>query len=107
MSLRLYEPLLRASAAGGDARRLVRLLRVDRRPWRVQQATGGVALVHRERRLERLRPLDARPRVAVAREPRGDGGERELVRVDVVEPLPGQRRGDLTADPRAHRPGAE
>src|SRR4051794_33176068 len=44
----------RRSARRG-ARRLVGLLRVDRRPRRVHQPVGAVALVQREQRLERLR----------------------------------------------------
>src|SRR3954447_5508337 len=97
-----------ARAARRDARRLVRLLRVDRRPWRVHEPVRAVALVHREQRLERLRGVaDGGPGIAVALQPARDSRQRELAGFDVVELLPGDRGGDLRARAGAYRPGAE
>src|SRR6185312_15241216 len=57
---------------------------------------------------ERLRGVvDGGPRVAVALEPARDGGERQLVGVDVVELVPANRRRDLGAAPCADRPRPE
>jgi hypothetical protein len=94
--------------AGLDARRLVGLLWVDRRPRRVEQAVRAVALVERQQRLQRLRRVvDRGPRIAVALQPARDARDRQLVRVDVVELLPADWRRDLRAGTGAHRPGAE
>src|SRR5207344_1893090 len=91
-----------------DAGRLVRLLRVDGRPWRVVEAGRSVALVEGEQWLQRLeRPVDRGPRVTSAGDPSRHGGDRELVRRDVVELVPGERRGHLRADAGAHGPRAE
>jgi hypothetical protein len=97
------DALLTLRAAGGDARRLVGLLGIDRRPRRVPQAVRPVALVEREQRLQRLRRGgDGRPGIAVALEPPGNARQGQLVRVDVVQLLPADRRRHLRARAGAH-----
>ena len=87
-----YPPAVLASPARSDARRLVRLLRVDGRPRRVHETGGPVPLVQLEQRLERLRLLvDPLPRVAVRRQPLGHARDRQLVGVERVDLVPGQR----------------
>src|SRR3954471_23149689 len=75
--------VLLAGTAGSDARRLVRLLRIDGRPRRVHQARGPVTLVQLEQRLEGLRLLDdRRPWVADGCQARRHGRDRQLVGVE-------------------------
>src|SRR5512133_2119288 len=77
--------------------------------WRrAEQPVLAIAFVERQQRLERLRRVvDRGPRVAVALQPARDARERELVGMDVVELLPGDRRRDLGARAGAHRPRPE
>ena len=64
--------------------------------------------MERQQRLERLRRVvDRGPRIAVALQPARNARERELVGMDVVELLPGDRRRHLRARSGAHRPRAE
>src|SRR6185312_299612 len=94
--------------ARSDSGRLVRHLRVHRRPGRVEHAVGAVPRVHLQQLLEGLGLLVHRlPRVADLREPLGNRVDRELIRVNLVELAPGDRRGNLSARPRPHRPGSE
>src|SRR5919204_1318091 len=97
-----------ARAAGSDAWRLVRLLRIDRRPGRVHETGGPIPLVQLEQRLERLRLLvHALPRVPVGAQPFGHRRDRQSVRVQRVDLVPGQRRRHLRTGTGADRPRAE
>src|SRR2546423_573754 len=61
-----------------------------------------------EQRLQGLWPLvDPLPRVALRRQSFGHGLDRQLVRVQRVDRVPGQRRGYLAAGASTHRPRAE
>src|ERR687897_1838139 len=93
----------RAGAAWGDAGWFVRLLGIHRRPWRIHEAAGAITLVHREEGLQGLWLIaDAGPRITDGRQPLRQGGDRELVGMDVVEFVPVQRRGYLCTRPGAY-----
>src|SRR5215831_785667 len=95
-------------AAGRDAGQLAGLLRVDRRPGRVRKAVGLVPLVQGEQRLQRLWLLiHPGPGIPDGRQPVRQRGDGELVGVDVVDLVPGQRRGHLGTGTGPDRPGAE